>query len=108
MKKEIVFVPKDDDFPLDILEGMKEEVKSAWIFVHENVITALSKACSYAEQNHSSQEEVFYSDAPHFRIIQIECSVGEWKRLMKFSSDEIKFEHECIDPKNILFLKMED
>lgn len=108
MKKEIVFVPKDDEFPLDILERMKEETKSAWIFVHDDVIRELKKTCSYAQQTHSSREEVFYKDAPHFRFVQIEWNAGNWKKLVKFISDEIKFEHECMNPENIIFLKMED
>lgn len=103
MKKEVIIVPKGEDFLKFIRENFGGKDVGVWFFVDKRTIEILS-----------SKEGVPYSDSegklhiPYGNIIVDGCSFKEysWNRINFICSDEVVYE-AAMDPEEIFFVSIQ-
>lgn len=104
MKK--IMVPMDK-CPLEVLAGMGEETKNAWIFFHDNVIKRLRKTADKVVTVSHIQELLWRGEDNKKMFVDFEKGLTDWRRVYRINSINIAFRNEPRNPENVIFLQME-
>ena len=115
MKIEHTIVPKKK-FPLQVLASLGDEVTEvSWIFLHKSVVKRLMDTAAEIHWFKDGKFALckFESEFNPMTEIMFECSnihsiTRVWAQVTRISAYYISFDRSPQDPKNIIFLKMED
>ena len=107
MKKEEILVPKDK-CPLEIISEWEEQIASAWIFLHQNLVHRFQESSDRYEFVRHYFIELSWNATEDFpaTFLSIE-GLGTWLSLHSIKKNN-KLEYSCSDPEEIFFLKMEE
>lgn len=115
MKKEVIIVPKDK-CPLDVLAEMGEQIRTSWIFIHENAFHHLRRSegahSSAIDRKNANRIAVIYWEATkEHPKTEVSCEIPVpkgWGKITHIDAEDICFGMSFDDPENIYFLKMEE
>lgn len=113
MEKEIIIVPKNK-CPLEVINGMGDQLKSSWVFIHENAYQHLLKSegasCTMGNKMNLPKSVLitWYSSSKFPKSLvfcEVPPSLG-WSRVPYIELDTSIFRFSPPDPNQIFFFKM--
>ena len=113
MKKEITIVPKGM-CPLDVIAGLGERTKKAWIFFDQTSAKQLkSNADIHRVYQHNAPgaQEFHWHETqtiPETAVLMEYNPEKSWLETYSIVADDIAFTRPADDPDEIFFLKMEE
>jgi len=111
MEKEVIIVPKDK-CALNVLAEMGEQIRNAWIFLHENAVEKLRKTADFKPNYGDKMKFVWVETEDYPKTVlyfeKDEDAEVVWKKVYRIEASDIAFEDSPKDPEFLFFLKMQE